>query len=48
MAELKVEMLSETRMMLCMHDMWRILFISVYFYLLPFLVLFCGAGMTYE
>jgi len=45
---LSVETVSETRLMLCMHDLWRMLYISVYFYLLPFMVLLFGAGMTHN
>ena len=44
---LRAESAIETRLMLCIHDLWRILYISVYFYLLPFMVLVFGAGMTH-
>ena len=43
----KFEAVSEAKLMLFVHDVWRVIYIAVYFYLFPFLSLFVSAGFIH-
>ncbi len=38
----------EAKAMLFLHDLWRVLYISGYFYMMPFLALYFSAGVSAE
>ena len=38
---------SEAKAMLFIHDTWRVVYISAYFYMLPFLCLYFSAGVSH-
>jgi hypothetical protein len=44
----KFEAVSEAKLMLVVHDVWRVIYIAAYFYLFPFLALFVSTGFIHN